>query len=221
METLYPWLGKGVGMLIVYDLDGTLIDSTEALLRGQAAAWASVGRPCPPREQILERIGLPLIQIMEELGPGEDPVALAAEYSRGYKAAALECESIFEGMRACLAHPYKAAVATGKSQSGAERAVARHGLTERFDVILGGNSVPNPKPHPDMLHALMQQTGETELVMIGDTTFDLEMARSAGALPIGVSWGHHSVDRLRPFGQVVHSPAELEALLLQLTRATI
>ena len=156
---------------------------------------------------------------MEELGPGEDPVALAAEYSRAYKAAARECESVFDGMRSCLAHPYRAAVATGKSQSGAERAVERHGLTERFDVILGGNSVPNPKPHPDMLLALMEQTGETDLGMIGDTTFDLEMAQAAGALPIGVSWGHHPVERLRPFGEVVHTPAELEALLAKLTHS--
>ena len=76
-------------------------------------------------------------------------------------------------------------------------------------MVLGGDSVPNPKPHPDMLHAIKEATGTKDLVMVGDTTYDLEMAHAAGVKAIGVSWGHHSVERLLKWAPVVHSVEEL------------
>jgi len=118
-------------------------------------------------------------------------------------------------MAELLARPFRAAVATGKSQRGAERAVNQHGLTDRFEIVLGGNSVPRPKPNPDLLHAIMTatETGAEDLVMIGDTTYDLEMAHAAGVKAIGVAWGHHSVDRLRAWAPVVESVEELGRVL--------
>ena len=122
-------------------------------------------------------------------------------------------EYLFDGITELLARPFRAAVATGKSQKGADRALKQCGLFDRFEIILGGNSVPNPKPHPDMLHAIMKATGTKDLVMIGDTTYDLEMAQAAGVKGIGVSWGHHSVERLREWAPVVHSVEELKRAL--------
>ena len=200
-------------MLVVFDLDGTLIDSTQALLKAQEAAWKSVGRPCPPHQKILDLIGLPLIHIMETLCPEEDPTVLAEAYSRAYVDTSVKYESLFPGMEELLARPFRAAVATGKSQRGANRAVKTHGLENRFEVVLGGNSVPRPKPNPDMLWAIMEATGTKDLVMIGDTTYDLEMAHAAGVKGIGVSWGHHSVERLEPWAPVVHTVEELGRLL--------
>ena len=197
-------------MLVVFDLDGTLVDSTQVLLEAHDAAWASVGQKRPSDEAILELIGLPLLHIMSVLGPEHDPEALAKVYSQAYVEVAPRCERLFEGMRELLDRPFRAAVATGKSQRGAERVVKHFGLTERFEIVLGGNSVPRPKPNPDMLYAIMEATGTKDLVMIGDTTFDLEMAYSAGVKAIGVSWGHHSVERLSPWAPVVHSVGELE-----------
>ena len=107
----------------------------------------------------------------------------------------------------------RAAVATGKSQRGAERVVKQFGFEDRFEIVLGGNSVPRPKPHPDMLHAIMEATGTKDLVMIGDTTYDLEMAHAAGVKAIGVSWGHHTAERLRKWAPVVDTVAELEQML--------
>ena len=75
-------------------------------------------------------------------------------------------------MKELLAKPFRAAVATGKSQRGANRAVNHHGFSDRFEMVLGGNSVPRPKPNPDMLWAIMEGTGTQDLVMIGDTTYD-------------------------------------------------
>lgn len=196
-------------MLVVFDLDGTVIDSTQALLTSQEAAWASVGLPCPPRDAILDLIGLPLRHTMKTLAPDQDPDALAEAYSKAYAAAAVQHERLFDGMTELFSRPFRAAVATGKSQKGADRALKQCGLYDRFEIILGGNSVPNPKPHPDMLHKIMETTGTRDLVMVGDTTYDLEMAQAAGVKGIGVSWGHHSVERLREWAPVVHSIQEL------------
>ena len=197
-------------MLVVFDLDGTVIDSTQALLTAQEAAWASVGLPCPPPEAILDLIGLPLRHTMKTLAPDQDPDALAEAYSKAYVAAATEHEQLFDGMTELFARPFRAAVATGKSQKGADRALKQCGLYDRFEIILGGNSVPNPKPHPDMLYKIMDATGTQDLVMVGDTTYDLEMANAAGVKAIGVSWGHHSVERLNEWAPVVHSVDELQ-----------
>jgi len=192
-------------MLVVFDLDGTVVDSTKALLQAHDAAWMALGLKRPTDEAILELIGLPLVHTMRTLAPHEDAEALADAYSAAYVAASTEHECLFDGMRALMARPFRAAVATGKSQRGADRAVKQHGLADRFEVVLGGDSVPNPKPHPDMLHAIKEATGTKDLVMVGDTTYDLEMAHAAGVKAIGVSWGHHSVERLLKWAPVVHS----------------
>ncbi|MEE2751679.1 MAG: HAD-IA family hydrolase, partial [Myxococcota bacterium] len=180
-------------MVVVFDWDGTVVDSTRALLEAHEVAWASVGLQRPPDAAILELIGLPLSHTMRTLGPDQDPDALAEVYSRAYVETANRYERLFEGMADLLERPFRAAVATGKSQRGAERSVNRYGLTDRFEIILGSNSVPRPKPNPDLLHAIMKATGTEDLVMVGDTTYDLEMAHAAGVKAIGVSWGHHSV----------------------------
>ena len=200
-------------MLVVFDLDGTLVDSTETLLRAHDAAWASVGRERPSDGEILELIGLPLLHIMETLGPDCDAEALSEVYSRAYVEASTECERLFDGVEALLAKPFRAAVATGKSQRGAERVVSHFGLSGRFEVVRGGDSVPRPKPNPDLLLAIMEAAGTQELVMVGDTTYDLEMAHAAGVDAIGVAWGHHSVERLSKWAPVVDSVGELGRLL--------
>jgi phosphoglycolate phosphatase len=200
-------------MLVVFDLDGTLIDSTTVLLKAHDAAWASVGRPRPGDEEILAMIGLPLVDIMATLAPDLDPVPLIQEYSRAYREAALHDERLFDGVKELLSRPYRAAVATGKGQNGAERAVARNGLQGRFEVVVGGSTARRPKPHPDMLHHIMDVTGTRDLIMVGDTTFDLEMARDAGVPAIGVSWGHHPVERLAPLAPIVTTMAQLDRKL--------
>ncbi|MBJ94111.1 MAG: hypothetical protein CMP23_06485 [Rickettsiales bacterium] len=200
-------------MLVVFDLDGTVVDSSQALLGAHRVAWSSLGLQCPPAAAILDLIGLPLLQTMQTLGPGQDPEALAEAYSRAYVAQAAEHERLFDGIRELLERPFRAAVATGKSQRGADRVVRQFGLLDRFEVVLGGNSVPRPKPNPDLLHAIMRATGTEDLVMVGDTTYDLEMAHAAGVRAVGVSWGHHSVERLQEWAPVVHSVEELATAL--------
>ena len=199
--------------VVVFDLDGTVIDSSRALLEAHNVAWAKLGLERPADQTILNLIGLPLLQTMETLAPGEDADALVEEYSRAYVDTGIQYERLFEGIAELMARPFRAAVATGKSQRGADRAVNQHGLGARFEIVLGGNSVPRPKPNPDLLHAIMKATGTEDLVMIGDTTYDLEMAQAAGVEAIGVSWGHHDTSRLEAFGPVVNTVSELQRLL--------
>jgi phosphoglycolate phosphatase len=198
-------------MLVVFDLDGTVVDSTQALLAAHDEAWASIGMERPSDEAILELIGLPLSHIMKTLAPEQDAEALSEVYSRSYAAVAPTSERLFDGMTELLGRPFRAAVATGKSQRGADRVVRQFGLGDRFEIVLGGDSVPRPKPNPDLLHAIMEatETVPEDLVMIGDTTYDLEMAHAAGVKAIGVSWGHHSTERLRQWAPVVDSVADL------------
>ena len=199
-------------MLVVFDLDGTLIDSTRALLESHKAAWKSVGLKSPPKEDILSLTGLPLIEIMQKLGPDQDPMALAEVYSQAYvRASRHEC--LFEGISDLLARPFRAAVATGKSQRGADRVVRQFGFENRFEVVLGGNAVSKPKPNPDLLFSIMKKTGTENIVMIGDTTYDLEMAHAAGVRGIGVSWGHHPPEILQKWAPVVNSVKELGEIL--------
>ena len=194
-------------MLVVFDMDGTLVDSTQVLLAAHEAAWTSIGLQRPPDEEILELIGLPLVDTMRRLGPEQDPYPLVEVYSHAYAQLATSHERLFDGITDLLARPFRAAVATGKSQRGADRVVKQFGLEGRFEIVLGGNSVPRPKPNPDLLHAIMEatSTSKDDLVMIGDTTYDLEMAHAAGVKGIGVSWGHHSVERLSKWAPVVNS----------------
>ncbi len=200
-------------MIVAFDLDGTLIDSSRALLEAHDVAFKSIGVQRPEKKVIFDLVGLPLTDTMRRLAPGHDAEVLAEAYSRAYVHAAKTHERLFEGIQALLSRPFRAAVATGKSQQGAERAVVQHGLADRFEIVLGGNSVPRPKPYPDMLQAIMQATNTTELVMVGDTTYDLEMAAAAGVKGIGVAWGHHSVERLEKWAKVVHSVDELSQML--------
>jgi len=204
---------KSSDRLVVFDLDGTLVDSRRALLEAHKEAWTSLGLQCPDEQEILNLIGLPLNHTMRTLGPNEDHALLAEAYSCAYIETAKRYETLFNGMTALLERPFRAAVATGKSQKGANRAVKRHGLEDRFEIVLGGNSVPRAKPHPDMLEVIMKKSGTTDLVMIGDTTYDLEMAHAAGVQAIGVSWGHHSTERLRQWAPVVDTVQELTHLL--------
>ena len=198
-------------MLVVFDLDGTVVDSTGALLGAHDAAWGSLGLQRPSDEEILDLIGLPLVHTMRTLAPDQDPEALAEAYSLAYVKIAPLHEALFEGMAELLSRPFRAAVATGKSQRGADRVVKQFGLDRRFEIVLGGNSVKRPKPKPDLLYAIMEatKTKPEDLVMIGDTTYDLEMAKAAGVKGMGVSWGHHSVERLMEWAPVVNSIEEL------------
>jgi phosphoglycolate phosphatase len=198
--------------LIVFDCDGTLVDSQHMIVAAMQRAYADHALPTPQREQVLAIVGLSLEQAFMKLGEGRArfPVATLVE---SYKAAFFALrqtdehgEPLYAGAREtidALARRDDTAlgIATGKSQRGVAAVLQRHGLTDRFAVIKTSDDAPS-KPHPGMVIAAMREVGAAaaDTVVVGDTAFDMEMARAAGARAIGVAWGYHPREALREAG---------------------
>jgi phosphoglycolate phosphatase len=204
--------------LVVFDWDGTLMDSTHAITSAIQRAAAELGLPVPSREQASWVIGLglqdALARAVPELPAGDVPQFVAA-YRRHYLLRDPELV-LFEGavelLDELLARGCRLAVATGKSRVGLDRALAQTGLRDRFEMTRCADET-HPKPHPAMLLELMNELGAEpgQTWMVGDTTHDLDMAAAAGTNAIGVLWGAHSRDEL-----LSRSPRALVSSLVEL-----
>ena len=203
-------------MLIVFDLDGTLSDSEAAIVATFQHACRDHGLPEPRAPDIASRIGLPLDRMFRELTTG-DPAVLTPAFKDRYLPWDAKLTRNFDGIPAlvqALAGRATLAIATSKTTKGAERTATRSGLRPHFTEVMGFDCVPNPKPAPDMLLELMRRTGHSpeKTVMVGDTTFDLDMADAAGVRPVGVAWGAHGAEGLARW-TVAHTVAGLRDLL--------
>ena len=189
--------------LVIFDCDGTLVDSQHLIVSAMSSAFEGEGLTSPPREQILSIVGLSLPYAISRLVP-DQPRAQVEALSEGYKSAFAElrrnpdlAEPLYDGIREIIdnltAHDRAViAIATGKSRRGVDRVLEHQGLVGRFASIHTADDHPS-KPHPEMIEAALFATDVTpeNAVMIGDTTFDIEMARAAGVRAIGVTWGYH------------------------------
>jgi phosphoglycolate phosphatase len=217
--------------LIVFDVDGTLVDSQAHILGAMTTAYASFDLPVPERDQILSIIGLSLPQAMEVLSPGlsvSQRDALVDAYKSQYVSqrhdlGEAQTSPLYPGVRSMLdalasVPEHILGVATGKSRRGLDYVLNTHGLTGFFATEQVADHHPS-KPHPAMLEAALRETGtdNRRAWMIGDTTYDIEMGRAAGMKTIGVAWGYHPTEHLTQAGAdfVVTSVAELAALVTQ------
>ena len=211
--------------LVVFDVDGTLIDSQAHILAAMAAAFAGSGLALPPREAVLGIVGLSLPVAVARLAPAAAPDVLAAMVAR-YK------DAFAANRDATTAPPYPGAlaalqmlagqpetllgVATGKSRRGLNHLFDLHGLQGLFHTTQVADDHPS-KPHPAMLLAALRETGVAPwaAVMVGDTSYDMEMARAAGLRAVGVAWGYHTAQALHAAGAdcVIDSYADLPAAL--------
>jgi phosphoglycolate phosphatase len=187
--------------LLVFDWDGTLADSTGIIAAAIQQACRDLGVPTPDDVAARFVIGLGLADALRHVAPtlpAEDYPRLSERYREHYLARDPEIP-LFGGAREMLdeldARGFMLAIATGKSRIGLSRALAQQGLTNRF-VASRCADEGFPKPHPDMLLALMDRCGvaPVETLMIGDTTHDLALARNAGAASLAVSYGAHQAD---------------------------
>jgi phosphoglycolate phosphatase len=209
--------------LVVFDWDGTLMDSTAAITRAIQAACREVGVPEPARAQASFVIGLGLVDALRHVAPdvpAADYERIAQAYRRHYFAQADELV-LFDGVATLLRElreqGARLAVATGKSRTGLELALEQSGLRGLFDTTRTADETAS-KPHPQMLLEIMDElvAPADSTLMIGDTTHDLQMARNAGTPAVGVSYGAHRADELsllQPL-RVVDSVAELRSFLL-------
>lgn len=212
--------------LAVFDCDGTLVDGQAAVCRAMDAAFAAVGLPAPDHHQVRRIVGLSLPQAMRLLLPdGDEDLrgALDQAYRDAFRAARESgqlSEPLYHGIDLLLdglaARGWLLGVATGKSARGLDHCLATHGLSRRFVTLQTADFHPS-KPHPAMLEAALAEAGcdAADAVMIGDTQYDIAMARAAGVRAVGVDWGYHTAQELFDAGAeaVAANPPHLLELL--------
>jgi phosphoglycolate phosphatase len=192
--------------LIVFDWDGTIIDSTGTIAECIQQAAAEMGLPVPHDERARHVIGLGLHDSLRQAVP-ELPASRYGDFValyRKYFLAREDTMKLFPGMRdllSSLRERHVLAVATGKSRRGLDRALDAGGLRPYFTSSRCAEET-HPKPHPAMLMELMEELGKEsrEVLMIGDTSHDLDMARAAGVDALGVTYGAHREAGLRACG---------------------
>jgi phosphoglycolate phosphatase len=216
--------------LIVFDVDGTLVDSQADIVASMTAAFQGAGLAVPDRAAILSIVGLSLDVAIPQLAPGQSGEtyhSMVEAYKTAYmrlraSQGTQQSSPLYPGIRAVLdglhtVPEYILGVATGKSRRGLDALLAGHGMERLFLTQQVADHHPS-KPHPAMLMAALAETGigADQAVMIGDTEFDMSMARAAGMRAIGVSWGYHMVDRLVGADVLVHRTGDLPQAIVGL-----
>lgn len=214
--------------LVIFDVDGTLIDSQEFILGAMGRAFRMAGLTEPDREATLGIVGLSLPEAMAVLVPGISVRArerLVQLYKDSFRALREESGGeasapFYPGAREALERldrsGYLLSIATGKARRGLNHMLESHGLQRMFVGTQTADDAPS-KPHPGMVLNCLAATGveASSAVVVGDTEYDMAMARAAGARAVGVAWGYHSAERLRRGGaeRLIEDFAGLEAAL--------
>ena len=198
--------------LVIFDVDGTLVDSQAEIMAAMEMSFAANGLPMLPRTAVLSIVGLSLDVAFRQLCPDAGDVvqaSLVQAYKDAFNAlrgadGTAEKSPLFPGALAVLdtlagQDNTLLAVATGKSRRGLDKLLERYGLTGMFHSEQVADHHPS-KPNPSMILTALSELGiaQQRAVMVGDTTFDMDMARAAGVAKIGVSWGYHPAEMLRP-----------------------
>ena len=187
--------------LVIFDVDGTLVDSQHHIVEAQKRAFSVFGLAAPTREESLSVVGLSLNEAFAVLVGIDGPVeGLATAYKEAWTELRGEAgftEALYPGaagiIDALRADPaFLLGIATGKSRRGVDRMIETQGWGGLFQTIQTADGHPS-KPHPSMLLTAMDETGcePASTMMIGDTTYDMDMAVAAGVRAVAVSWGYH------------------------------
>jgi len=197
--------------LAVFDCDGTLVDSQHIIVASMQHAFAEHGLPEPDAAAVRRQVGLHVVDAVAALLPGAAETVIAAvgdsfvNAGRIVREAQTHDELLVPGVVEVLEHLANQnvilAIATGKSRRGLERTLREHGLAGHFVILKTADDGPG-KPHPAILLDAIAEAGASprSAVMIGDTVFDIAMARSAGAYAVGVGWGYHDPGELGAAG---------------------
>ncbi|MBD3677184.1 MAG: HAD-IA family hydrolase [Rhodobacteraceae bacterium] len=219
--------------LIIFDVDGTLTDSQGHILAAMGQAFDAVGLALPPREVILSIVGLSLPEAMTRLVPAanaDQHEGLVEGYKNAYKDLRLRggeaaASPLYPGVAEGLARlgareDVLLGIATGKSRRGLDAFLETHGFGDLFVTCQVADFHPS-KPHPSMIETALADCGlaPDAAVMVGDTSFDMEMARAARVRPVGVAWGYHGTEALRGAGAEVVVD-DFPGLMNELEKAT-
>ena len=192
--------------LVLFDVDGTLQDAQAIIVDTVRIAFAESGMTPPMRDTILRLVGLSVPRMLGALVPGADEAemaALVANYRLAFAKSVPDAQAplypgVAEGLDRLEAAGHALGLATGKSQRGVTRFLETNGWTRRFVTVQHADANPS-KPHPGMVRAALAETGAApaRALVVGDTTFDVEMAHAAGVPCVAVSYGYHDADTLR------------------------
>ena len=212
--------------LAIFDCDGTLVDGQANICVAMEQCFAEAGLPPPPRARTRRVVGLSLAEAMADLLPDADD-ALHRSLAESYKSAfhslrgrGLIDEPLYDGIADLLgtleADGWLLGIATGKSDRGLGLCLAHHGLSARFCTLQTADRHPS-KPHPSMVEAALAEAGADPAasMMIGDTSYDMTMAKAAGVTAIGVAWGYHDPQELLAAGAdfIAVTPADIATLM--------
>lgn len=213
--------------LVIFDVDGTLVDSQGDIIAAMTQAFACVGVAMPKRDTVLATVGLSLDVIFPRLLPDLttlEHTRMAEAYKAAYmdlraQAGVRQSSPLYPGALATLQKLHAVpdillGVATGKSKRGLDKLIEGHGLEGLFVTQQVADFHPS-KPHPAMVLQALADTGvaAADAIMVGDTSFDMDMAAAAGVHGVGVSWGYHPVADLRAARAVVDCFDDVPAAL--------
>ncbi|MFC3570726.1 HAD-IA family hydrolase [Paracoccus simplex] len=203
--------------LVIFDIDGTLVDSQQEITQAMNRGMSAAGLPELEPARILSIVGLSLPVAVERLLP-EVAADLQRRVVAGYRESFIAARAagalppLYPGALDCLEalaslDRVVLGIATGKPARGLAAILDAHGLTGRFTTRQSADGHPS-KPHPAMLHSALAETGvpAARAVMVGDSTFDMEMARSAGVAGFGVGWGFCPAAELQAAGARLVAP---------------
>lgn len=189
--------------LIIFDQDGTLIDSTRSVWRVLNHVLVSRGRAAVEYNEVKSMMGATLEGMFHSFGLGEAPIYQAAmeEFHQLYHATSLQDTTVFSDVTETLTHYHfrkRMTIATNKPAAIAVTALQEFTLEHFFELVVGIDMVTQPKPHPETIHLTLERTGvhPTRAVLVGDSLTDVQTGMSAGITTIAVATGAHSRDEL-------------------------
>lgn len=202
---------------ILFDLDGTLIDSTLAILESFKVAFKSFNLAPPPDSKIKPLIGLPLEVMFIKLGVSKNKALLFVQkYKEHYKEISKQKTTLLPNAKEAilLANSFaNLGVVTTKTGKYSIELLEHFNLMHYFKILVGSEDVKNHKPHPEPIIKAMHYLNANESLtwMIGDTCLDLIAAKEANIHSIGVKWEYESLEKLKSCGKIIKADA-LEAV---------
>lgn len=193
---------------VLFDLDGTLIDSASCIVASLELAFVDHGLEAPRRDRIVHLMGVPLEKSMAMLDPRASDVrvrdAMIATYREHYARLTPTMVTAFPGIvelvRDLRERGVRTAIVTSKKTAPAEMNLRHVGLAPHIDVVIGSDQVSAYKPHPETAHHALAALGASSparALVVGDASFDIDMGRSAGCDTCAVAWGAHDAESLR------------------------
>jgi phosphoglycolate phosphatase len=212
--------------LAIFDCDGTLVDGQANICLAMEDCFLRAGLEKPERARTRRVVGLSLFEAMQAMLPDaehEVHLTLAEDYKQAFhrlRAQGRVEEPLYEGIVDLVeeleAEGWLLGVATGKSDRGLNLCLEHHGLHHRFVTLQTADRHPS-KPHPSMIEQAMADAGAEppSTIMIGDTSYDMAMARAAGVTAIGVTWGYHDAQELSEAGAhyIASDPSDVTAFI--------